>query len=987
MGLLTRLLQLGRGETGRCSLPLRLYRMRFVSAFIVVLPLLFLCVWYAAAAYTAHLRYNAASGQDEPLTLETFHVHLHDRLTRDLRRASMPEPAGRSKMPTYSLVMGNAELSTLDAKVPPEEGAAAYVKAYLRKGTRGEVKTARVRYRGRKHWHWNYAQKSWKIRLKAGSFLDGLETFSFLNTVEPLPIDEQIVLDVARAEGLLTPEHFPFRLLLNNAYMGVYFFSSEPDEGFLRNARRIPGSIYSGNQAPKDKETGVSALWSAAKYWKKVAARFPELMEDNSELTALIAVVDQGSQEAFARFARDHIDVEAFARFDALDVVFGSNQHDFGQNHKLYFDPYRGRFEPIAWNFRGWTHRRRLNRTENPLLLRLKDLPKYLSLRNRIVRELLESSCSLEAVKAKAKARLAELARDQASDPYWSAYDLLPKASKYLRQMVRPMNEERQAIVLASRMAEYERRVAYLGGELDRVSLDATLAAGTQPALDQGEAATPAPAILDLVVDGMAGLRLRAIEASWDPACTPGDVEIVADTNLSGAFEVGQDRVLTPNLRAGAAAPMDEALYPGNLLTARKKIHNTRGGVRARPEARSYRLFIRGEGCVPRRVELRAESLVSGRELRATAGPGHRSATPPRKSERCADDLPPMTAGHRSLHPWCLTPEPAEEIQLGPGVVHVEDQRVFGAQQRVVIAPGTTLVMGSQASLIFQAQLSAEGSPEAPIRIMPREGSWGGVALQGPGCAGSRWRHVEVSGGTTPSWGLTSYPGMVNVHDSRDVAFEDCRFGENQGSDDVLHVAFVEDFVLSRVQVVDSADDGVDLEFSSAKLSDLRVVGAGDECLDLMGSEVALERSVLLECQNNGVSAGEETRLNVVSSLIAESGRGLLAKNASVVGLDGALLYGNKTGLQVEPVSERYEGRSRVKAATLHVVGSEEIAVVKKRKGRKKLGGAHKLKGVDEILTALGEDALQTLGHEVLGLEAWSELDAGLGRMKGELRR
>ena len=30
------------------------------------------------------------------------------------------------------------------------------------------------------------------------------------------------------------------------------------------------------------------------------------------------------------------------------DIIFGGDQHDFDQNQKLYFDPFRGRFEPIA---------------------------------------------------------------------------------------------------------------------------------------------------------------------------------------------------------------------------------------------------------------------------------------------------------------------------------------------------------------------------------------------------------------------------------------------------------------------------------------------------------------------------------------------------------------------------------------------------------------------------------------------------------------
>ncbi len=990
MGLLTQEKANGSGELagalerlreralGRGSMLARLYRMRFNSALVIVLPVIFLCGWYAAAAVSSHLRYAAASGIEQPLTAEIYHIHLHDRLTQDLRRLTMPEPPGDSPLPTYSLVIGNAQLDVLEHNLPPDEGSASYVKAYLKKGR--QIHEVRVRYRGTKHWHWGYPQKSWKVRTRTGKFVDGLDTFTFLNTAEPLPVDEQIVMDLAREQGLLTPATFPFRLQLNNAYMGVYIFSAQPDEGLLRNARRMPGSIYSGNGGPVDPATGVSALWKDARHWKKLASRHPDRAGDFSELEALLDVVNAGTQKQFAAFARDHLDVEKFALFDALDVVFGSNQHDFGSNHKLYFDPYRGRFEPIAWNFRGWKHRKQLNRTENPLLVRLKDLPRYVTIRNGIVHDLLEDACSPGAVRKRAGDLLEMLHRDQASDPYWDAYQLFPQVSGYHRQMVRPMTFERQDVILESRMSMYGIRALFIQDELDDVTFEADLVWEPPPAplpeaegIDTGvPPGPPVPAFLEVVVDGRAGIGLETMKASWDAGCKPGFVQIYADTNLDGTLDPHADRALTPQLHPDAPAELDVDVFPGSVLRERKKVHPTRGAVRAKPEARRYRFFFRTDGCGPRSVEILGRNLVTAEAIVLTAPRSPDPGGLPAAS--CDEAAYAMDGSHSSLHPWCLEDVDQEEIHLGPGILHVAGTRVFGPGQRVVIEPATTLVMAEGASLVFRAKVRAEGLPGAPIVFVPERETWGGIALQGPGTAGSRLAHVHVVGGTAPAWHMVSFPGMVDVHDTRDVVIRDSTFGGNSRSDEVLHAAFTTDLSIERCTFTHAFSDAVDLEFCTGGLDGLRVVGTGDECVDLMGSKVKIKDSILVDCGASGISAGEETELEVKRTLVAGALRGLLVKNASSARLEKVLLYRLGTALLVEPVSDRYAGKSVVKAKKLHVVGCGKTSTVK--------GG--KLKGVGKIVETLGAGSLKKLRRKVLGLDDWSGLDGLLDALRRE---
>ncbi|PKN21923.1 MAG: hypothetical protein CVU65_15915, partial [Deltaproteobacteria bacterium HGW-Deltaproteobacteria-22] len=283
----------------------RLYRIRVRHAVIICLPFWFVLLWYTVLPLSEHYSYNHAYGYDQPLTWEIFHLRLSDQLHRDWRRFTLPQVSRKARIPTFELFLSNSQLASLDRDAPPKEGKGKYAVGVVRRNNR-DLK-ARLRYRGLKHWNWNYAQKSWKVRLD-DELVRGQQTFSFINPVNPVPFAEQIILDIARNNGLLTPDFFPIRLMLNKAYMGVYWFMGQPDEFLLRRNDRFPGSIYSGNRAESVEKNGDSSLFYRAKYWKKPGSRLAEAKPDKSDLQQLLDMIWKADAARFASFAHEHLD-------------------------------------------------------------------------------------------------------------------------------------------------------------------------------------------------------------------------------------------------------------------------------------------------------------------------------------------------------------------------------------------------------------------------------------------------------------------------------------------------------------------------------------------------------------------------------------------------------------------------------------------------------------------------------------------------------
>jgi hypothetical protein len=410
-----------------------------------------------------------------------------------------------------------------------------YAKAVLRR--KKKQWPVEVRLRGAKHWHLIGRQKSLKVRLPRGRLFEGMRVFNLINDPMPMVVAEDLILEQARSLELLTPRSHFVRLELNGVDLGVYRLEAQPDEGLLREQHRLPGSMYSGNVGGKADDM---LLWRSPAAWKKVAARSHDEREERSDLERLLRAVREASYADFAQFAREAIDLAAFARHEALDVVFGGSQHDFRSNHKLYFDPYRGRWEPIAWNFRGFKDDPEFNLVENPITLRLKLVPEYLSLRNRIVYQLLVGQCSSAVLRERGERMLLRLRKDLAADPHWDAYKLLPRVDRFMRQMVRPMDFRRLALVYDSELTSYGRRQMLLLRALRRNPL--TMHVGAR----EGEQVA-----LRLVVDGQVGVELAAFEVHM-----PGDcVDRRWSTERGGWNAAHVANRVCASARGGAGSP------------------------------------------------------------------------------------------------------------------------------------------------------------------------------------------------------------------------------------------------------------------------------------------------------------------------------------------------------------------------------------------------------------------------------------------------
>ncbi|MBN2496040.1 MAG: CotH kinase family protein [Deltaproteobacteria bacterium] len=929
----------------------RIWRMRPLSAALLCLPAVLLCAWYAWDAWAGFDRFRNSLAPARSLDLELFQLFVHDSLRRDWRRFTMAEPPSRKRLQRLAF--------QLDAKAFGDllQGASLkkerpYVNAQLLRGQ--ALVPVKMHLRGQMPWHLMGPKKSLKVKFRKGESFEGHRTLNLIHDPTPMVLGEVLLADLARELGLIVPGTDFARVQLNGADLGVFRTLVQVDESVIRAANRYPGSLYSGNLPP-----GVpsEALWRDPQHWKKVAWQSGHA-KDRADIERFLSVVRSASARDFADFVRHELDLNAFARLDALEIAFGVNERDFRRNHKLYFDPYRGRWEPVIWSLRGFRHEPHFQLVDQPIGLRLQMHPGYLSLRAQELYGLLSGPASPTAMRRRGLSRARKLVGDLATDPYWDAYKLLPRAERFLRRLPRPMDVERWALAFQGELGTYAERHRFLMRELERNPLSAALGAeeaapGQAPALRQYK--------LRLRVDGQCGVRLIGFEADW-----PADCQQVGWRIYRGSVDLAG---LSNGTECALQHPIQ--LHPTIQLQSRTDASPAHGAVRAVPAPVDYGLRLIS-ACRPERLHAVAIHLATGNRIRSRLL--EESGGGKRRRHLTADQVPGLRSGEVGPHPWSFDLPRPEAVHLGPGEVEIAQSRVFGTEQSVVVEPGSRLRMGAGASLVFLGPVAFRGERNAPVEIAAAtEQGFGGIAIQGPGTAGALLRNVIVRGGTAPTWRRIPFPATVNVHDTRGVRIEDCQLEANERGD-FLHVASVEDLQVDGLTVRRSKGDGVDLEQVSGRLRALRLVELDDDGLDMMGASVDLHESVIHKASGNAISAGERTELRVFHSLLARSGTGVLSKNSSTVELESSLLLGNGLGVKLEGPTVFYPEPARLGAEVLFVLDSSQESRVARR-SRLELGRLERRWPRPGVMEHLLRDVLE--------LSSWAELSSWLSALEG----
>ena len=811
-------------------------------------------------AITAHEKYRKTVQPNLPLNADTLHLFIRERLKRYYVRLTAKPLPDESPVPSFRIYTTEEDIASLESNLP-SSAKTQFKSGHIQVDDPEFTSAMEFRYRGGLPLHWLYKKKSLRIKLPPFTLFQGAKSYNLVNPSTLHTITDVVSYDMARETGLLTPDYYPARVFINNRYNGLHYFLNQIDESFLRKNRRMPGSIYTGdnlyipNPFGKDKEgvqetsflndNGESLLWFDERLWEKDAARNAEMEKDRTDITKFIAIANENDPHQFYQDFLNYMDAEKFYLFWGLDTVLGSYHHDNFHNHKIYFDPYLGRFEPIQWDIRFWS------RNFVTKLLPVNNLIKRVILnpaleyeRDRIAYKL-HQQFPVDDVFKRLDKTSALIRPELAADPYRHYPDSRYSRFQIDKEVPFTLAEYDQAV--AELKLIYQHRHSDLQNIYDHslVSYQLHEEAGKH--------------LITIAVNGNSPVLMKFSEN--EPAY------------LRGLKRQHNRATNTVSLQSG------EMLYPGRRIIDGNPLGRgdawsilAFGRERLLASPLYYTYEIDADLKTSITEHMRFKNAITGKLIEAKA----------------VDELPDNTET-ASIHPWDITlqsDESVESIELS-GDITINSDQIYPRNSIVTILPGTKIRLAENASMVFYGKLMAKGTETALIQFnrLHADKPWGSIVIQGQAASGTELEYIEVSGGSITSQRLINYPGQLNIHDLATFKLSNCIIKDNVIGDDSLHISYSKGTV-SHCYLENTAFDAIDIDIAEVGVSDLEFRNVGNDALDLMTSIIDVENLNIHSAGDKCFSVGEGTRVNIRNSRLANCNIGVAVKDESEARLE-----------------------------------------------------------------------------------------------------
>ena len=829
--------------------------------------------------YTFQVRYNSKPVSASLHKTLSYEV---DQFLQSLRVKTSPKRFLQgTSLPRINLFVPEANLTQLESHLP--QSGFQYVKGGIL--IDGRLQKAKIKYRGDFLYHWGWDKKSIRVKTGKGTLFSGLRTFNLQAPKTDQQLNNYLSLKLGKVFGLLAPHTEIVRLFLNGQDRGVYIFVEQPGETTLRNAQLMPGDMYRGEMVGKDRFSfqGKPKKWrlfDSLSYWDKVAINNHYDPESLAPLEKLLMLVEDRKSGKSNALLGEIMDMEAWGRFSAFETLASTRHTSNSHNWRLYYDPWRGKFYPFVWDPAGWLWNP--NNTEghiiavNILASKLHELlflnGDFLQARNAAFDEFFRLEKNVRFLKTVSNA-IQIMEAEVKTDPFLRPADD-HQVIEAMRGLERRINQVfRHAHQRWSDDVDLRPRFRYHDSTLDLLIDRSQPVKATRLMFDK-----------ELATGIAANLKFE----------TPAGTQVV---DLSEAIDASSNSItihasLMPDIVIDYEANKDQFVEKYKIDPGYYQIHFN--GLD--PNSTLTRLDVDfGQGWIP--------------------------AQP-------VDSITP-TAFSQLYAPVEITPVP--EPMTWSGEVTLGGHQIL--DQPLIIEPGTTVRLKSGATLVLRHRLTAIGTKEAPIRFIPdteNQDPWGAIAILGRGADGSTLSHCEMNNGSGLKGDLFEYSAMLSIHDVKDVVISDCQFRDNHVVDDMVHTVYT-DIRFERVLFKNALSDALDLDISTASISDSRFENSGNDAVDLMTTQASITGSLFKNNGDKGISVGENSQLYAVNNTLQGNLIGVQSKDRSTAVLLNQTFTNNNTALHAYKKNWRYGEGGVIFLGKSTVSGGDISAMADKR--------------------------------------------------------
>jgi len=709
------------------------------------------------------------------------------------------------------------------------------------------------------------ADQKWRIRFRGKQSYRGIREFELAPADESRHAVELTIRDKGEASGLLAPPGGFANLAINGSAAGTFFWSESNSKAMLERLGYPNGEILT----PRVTAAAIPARLSGVENGHVGFAHYvPAINRDGDwsvaevKLERLLALTQNASDEEFERQIPELLDVEKFLHWNALVSIFGDPASDGYPPLNWFFDPVTGLLEPIV----------------RDLALTIRD----------------DGEAS-DAARLTARLLRQPDRRDRSNTILWDLVgrnggEMVAQTDAKLGELLTHLAKSTGSLVHLGELRRYaEFRRSQRDALLARVSILSTALAASQvettPTLSV-DAGTPtltlelAPAGLATILLSEIRFELSSSELASQAAASlrivaPGGREIVSEA--IAPVVVGSSLALRPE--HASIEPSVTGRDASWTVEIRLPFFSAEQWVRAKTVQSIdvvYRNAVTGES-------LPAARLMTAEMLAHTPDGDYRALFRSVEFTVAASGLPFEIDG--------------DEIVLPAGDYRATRSIIIPRSHRLRLEPGVTLHLDPDVSLITFRGISARGTADHPIHLQPTdpEKPWGALGVARAPEA-SVLSFLTVSGGSKTSFQGIEFDGQLSFNAS-DVYVDNSEIYDAKKADG-LSVKRAS-FEVHHSQFVANGSDGIDSEWSTGQIGESLFINNEDDGVDLADSIVRIDESSFHWMGDKSISAGERSRVTVVSTRLSDSEVAIASKEDSRVDVRDTEFRRNHTGFSL----------------------------------------------------------------------------------------
>ena len=840
--------------------------------FFLLLLIFSVLGYYLLLSYIKFKEYQKIVPQIE-LNKKTFTFFFKNTLNQEKQKMFSKKPLSDSEtpLPTFHITVKQKDLNTLNENLP-KSGKDHYIKAYVR--VNNQTYKVKMRYRGDGLYHWAFTQKSLRLKLSKKDNFDMTKKINLINPPGLINYRDEINYKLSKKLGLISPTCKPCRVFINGKYMGVYLYMNQVDESLLRKYKRMPGSIYFGDLHIDDlSKATVTNVWSKESFWEKKASRNAEQKLNREDIKLFIDKINNTDKKGFEKFVETYLNKQKFFTFIALDRAFGAFHHDYAHNHKIYFDPYIGKFEPIAWDLRFWSAIPHKDVSLYPLQMRLADIPKYDAKIDKITYSIISNNF-IEDINNSYLKVLNRIKRDLQSDLYRDQAIIIKKISP--KHLSVPFS-------IKDLYNTYHQEIENL---ISRKKYLLNLYSNTK-VYYKIEKLSNSNRRLELIIDG------------------ESPVVIKFNKDLKNVIYIDNNITLRDNT----------ILYSG-----RKIAKNTQNFFNTKLYGTDTIKTI------PQKYIFTIKSNLSNKDILKSMQFTNYITSNSVIIKKLNKNLKDYTIGKISY--------PIFKTKVLSGKIIVNKDLTYDKYTTVKIKKGTTFLLKKGVSIFFYGKVLALGTKQEPIKFYPLNPNnpWGSIVLQGKNTKGSIFKYVEFKDGSIVKHNLIHYTAPFNIHNSPNFKVINCTIGRNFIGDDSMHVAYSKGIV-ENTTFINARSDGLDIDISDINVTNSIFLNSGNDGLDIMTTKLIAKNNIFINSKDKGISVGEWSDANITDSLFYKTFKGIEIKDNSKVYANNLFIVDSiDKSINLYNKNKRYPKGGQLEADNIYLYNNFKIKKDKKSK-------------------------------------------------------